>query len=230
MKILIINPNSDEEMTKVIERNARKFAQGEYGVDCITNNTAPEFVTTYKDIVETAPGLMQIINEKEDQYDAFVIACHSDPNLDLLKEMSDKPVLGVGEASLKIASMLGHKFSIVMAADKGIPNKELMVEKYGLEKNLASFAVAGSSSGFDWQNQDNLISAAKKAIEEDMSEAIVLGCAGMGHVAMKMQEELNVPVLDGVTCALIIATGLVKAGLSTSKVRRFKNLVKISNH
>ncbi|MBC8588939.1 aspartate/glutamate racemase family protein [Paratissierella segnis] len=226
MKILIINPNSDEEMTKVIERNARNFAKGEYEVDCITNETAPAFVTTYNDIAETMPGLKKIIEEKEKYYDAFVIACHSDPNLDLLKELCDKPVVGVGEASLKIASMLGHKFSIIMASDKGIPNKELLVRKYGLISSLASFAVANNGEGFNWQDQDNLILAAKKAIDEDMSEVIVLGCAGMGHVAGRMQEILHVPVLDGVTCALIIAVGLVKAGLSTSKVRRFKSLSK----
>lgn len=226
MKILVINPNSDEEMTRVIERNARNFANGEYEVECITNETAPAFVTTYNDIAETMPGLKKIIQEKEKDYDAFVIACHGDPNLDLLKELCDKPVIGVGEASLKLASMLGHKFSIIMASDKGIPNKELMIRRYGVVDSFASFAVANNGEGFNWQNQDNLIAAARKAIDEDLSEVIVLGCAGMGHVAGKMQEILNVPVLDGVTCALIIAVGLVKAGLSTSKVRRFKNLLK----
>ncbi len=36
----------------------------------------------------------------------------------------------------------------------------------------------------------------------------------------RLQEELGVPVLDGVICALIIAAGLVKYGISTSKIRR----------
>ena len=167
--------------------------------------------------------MLEIIKEKEDEYDAFIIACHGDPNLDLLKEVSNKLVVGIGEASMKIASMLGHKFSIIVSGEKGIPNKEFMVRKYGLENSLASTVVANSSGEVDWKNQENLINAARKAIEEDMSEVIVLGCAGMGHVAVKMQEELKVPVLDGVTCALIIASGLVKRGITTSKVRRYNN-------
>jgi allantoin racemase len=41
-----------------------------------------------------------------------------------------------------------------------------------------------------------------------------------------MQSELGVPVLDGVICALIVASGLVKAGLSTSKIRRYRDVEK----
>jgi allantoin racemase len=34
----------------------------------------------------------------------------------------------------------------------------------------------------------------------------------------KIQESLNVPVLDGVVCALILATGFARYGVGTSKV------------
>jgi allantoin racemase len=57
----------------------------------------------------------------------------------------------------------------------------------------------------------------EQAVEEDLAEVIVLGCAGLAGMDKKIQEELGVPVLDGVTCALIIATGLVRYGVSTSK-------------
>jgi len=36
-----------------------------------------------------------------------------------------------------------------------------------------------------------------------------------------LEERLGVHVLDGVVCALIIATGLVKYGISMSKIRRY---------
>ncbi|MDL2274289.1 hypothetical protein LJC34_07110 [Oscillospiraceae bacterium OttesenSCG-928-G22] len=50
---------------------------------------------------------------------------------------------------------------------------------------------------------------------------LVLGCAGMGHITDKMSKELGVPVLDGVTCALIVAEGIVKANLTVSGIRRY---------
>ena len=59
-------------------------------------------------------------------------------------------------------------------------------------------------------------------MEEDLSEVIVLGCAGFAGMAEKMSAKLGVPVLDGIVCGLIVATGLVKAGYTTSKIRRYK--------
>ena len=47
---------------------------------------------------------------------------------------------------------------------------------------------------------------------------IVLGCAGLTGMDKLIEQELGVTVLDGVICALIVATGLVRYGISTSKI------------
>jgi len=153
-------------------------------------------------------------------YPIFINACHCDPNLDAMKEITKKPVVGIGEASMKIASMLGHKFSVVSGAKHSIPNKEAVIRRYHLQDLMASVrAPEGDVSKLS--GEEKYMQAAKLAIEEDKAEVIVLGCAGMTGLDKKMQEKLGVPVLDGVVCALIIATGLVKYGVSTSKIRRY---------
>lgn len=220
MKILIINPNSDLEMTKAIQKTADNFARGEYEVVCQSNPDAPRFIETYEDEVKTAPGMIRLVKENEGKFDAFINACHCDPNLDALKEITKIPVVGIGEASMKIASMLGHKFSVVSGAKHSIPNKEAVIRKYHLQDAMASVrAPEGDVSKLS--GEEKYLQAAKLAIEEDKAEVIVLGCAGMTGLDKKMQKKLGVPVLDGVVCALIIATGLVKYGVSTSKIRRY---------
>ncbi len=220
MKILIINPNSDLEMTKAIQKTAEGFANGEYEVECKSTLGAPKFIETYEDGVKAAPGMIQFVRENESEFDAFIIACHCDPNLDVMKEIAKKPVLGIGEASIKIASMLGHRFSVVSTAKHSIPNKEAVIRKYHLQDVMASVRTpVGDLSNLS--DEEKYLQAAKLAIEEDMAEVIVLGCAGMTGLDKRLQKKLGVPVLDGVICALIIATGLVKYGVSTSKIRRY---------
>ena len=220
MKILIINPNSDLEMTKAIQETADNFIKGEYEVVCQSNLDAPRFIETYEDEIKTAPGMIRLLRENEEKFDAFINACHCDPNLDAMKEITKKPVVGIGEASMKIASMLGHKFSVVSGANHSIPNKEAVIRKYHLQGAMASVrAPEGDVSKLS--GEEKYMQAAKLAIEEDKAEVIVLGCAGMTGLDKKMQKKLGVPVLDGVVCALIIATGLVKYNVSTSKVRRY---------
>ena len=210
MKILIINPNSSIEMTEAIDRAAKNFVAGEYEVLTVSTPGAPIFIDTYQDIVK----------EYENTVDAFIIACHCDPNIEIIREMTDKLVVGIGEASMKMASMLGHKFSVVSTGKRSIPNKEAVIHGYHLSGALASVRSPKSENS-GWDNEALLTEAAMLAIEEDMAEVIVLGCAGMCEMVENMKRKLNVPVLDGVVCALIMASGMVKAGITTSKIRRY---------
>jgi allantoin racemase len=220
MKILIINPNSSEEMTAAIQKSAEAFADGEFDVVCKPTPEAPEFIETYEEQIKAAPGMIQLLRENEDTFDAFIVACHCDPNLDVMKEITEKPVVGIGEASMKMASMLGHLFSVVSTAKHSIPNKEALVRKYHLQNMLAS-VKAPPDDMTACGDEEKTLQAATAAVEEDMAEVIVLGCAGMAGLDKRIQEKLGVPVLDGVVCALIIATGLVRYGVSTSKIRRY---------
>lgn len=220
MKILIINPNSNKEMTRTIQKTAEEFAANEFTVKCKRNPEAPDFIETYEDEIKTAPGMIQMVRENEGSFDAFINACHCDPNLDVLKEITDKPVLGIGEASMRMAAMLGHKFSVISTSPHSIPNKEALIRKYHLQDVAASVRAPEKDRQFV-DEEDAYFQTALDAIQNDGAEVIVLGCAGLSGLDKRLQEKLGVPVLDGVICALIIAAGLVRYGISTSKICRY---------
>lgn len=220
MKILIINPNSDPEMTEAILEKAVEFAAGDFDVGCLPTPSAPVFIETYEDQIKAAPGMIKLVRENEDLYDAFIVACHCDPNLDVIKEITAKPVVGIGEASMRIASMLGHSFSIITDTAHSIPNKEALVRKYHLQDMLAS-VHAPEEKIIDGQEEEIYLKVSELAVKKDLAEVLVLGCAGMTALDKPLQQKLCVPVLDGIVCALIIASGLIRYGVSTSKVRRY---------
>ena len=207
-------------MTESIQRTATDFAQGEFEVVCKPTPGAPSFIETYEDEIKAGPGMVGLIRENEDAFDAFVVACHSDPNLDAMKEITKKPVVGIAEASMKIASMLGDQFSVVSDNEHSIPNKEFLVRKYYLKEALAS--VRAPEEGMEeLSDEEKYLRTARLAVEEDLAEVIVLGCAAMTGLDKPLLEKLGVPILDGIVCALIIASGLIKYGVSTSKIRRY---------
>ncbi len=220
MRIMIINPNSDPDMTESIQRAATDFAQGDFEVICKPTPGAPSFIETYEDEIKAGPGMVRLIRENEDAFDAFVVACHSDPNLDAMREITKKPVVGIAEASMKIASMLGDRFSVISDNKHSIPNKEFLVKKYNLKDALASVRAPEEEMD-ELSDEEKYLRTARLAAEEDLAEVIVLGCAAMTGLDKPLQEKLGVPVLDGIVCALIIASGLVKYGVSTSKIRRY---------
>ena len=221
MKILIINPNSDPKMTDVILKVAESFAADSFEVICKPTPFAPEFIDSYMDEIETASGMAELIRANEKEFDGFLIACMDDPNLDAMKELTEKPVVGIAEAVMKMASMIGHRFSIVSTSRESIPNHEVLARKYHLETLLASVRYP-KNQDTQQSEKEMFLDAAQSAVSEDMAEVIVLGCAGFADMAESIQTQIGVPVLDGVICGLIILSGMIRAGISTSKIGRYK--------
>ena len=62
---------------------------------------------------------------------------------------------------------------------------------------------------------DGEIEAAKR---EERAEAIVLGCAGMVDYAAELASRHALPVVDGVSAAVLLVETLVRLRLATSKV------------
>jgi len=220
VRILIINPNSDPGMTRTIEEAGRAFAGGAFDVACLPTPGAPRFIDTYEDQALAAPGMAKLLRANHEAFDAFVVACHCDPNLDLMKEIGRKPVVGIGEASMKMATMLGHRFSVLSTAARSIPNKEALIERYGLRGQMASVR-APEAEGLEGDLEERFFRAGRAAIDEDGAEVIVLGCAGLAGLDKRLQARLGVPVLDGVVCALIMASGMARYGVATSKAGRY---------
>lgn len=220
MKIFIINPNSDARMTDAILAAAAEYAWDDFEVVCESAPGAPGFIETYEDAAAAAPGMIELVKANRQTCDGFIVACHSDPNLDVIKEISSKPAVGIGEASMKLASMLGHRFSVLSDNQHSIPNKEALARRYHLEGMLAS--VRAPEKGMDnLEEEEKYYRTARIALEKDGAEVIVLGCAAMTGMDRSLRKRLKVPVLDGVVCALIIVSGFIKCGLSTSKIRRY---------
>jgi allantoin racemase len=56
----------------------------------------------------------------------------------------------------------------------------------------------------------------KRAVEDDGSVFIVLGCAGMADLCRFIADQVGVPVVDGVAAATKTVESLVAQGLATS--------------
>jgi allantoin racemase len=68
---------------------------------------------------------------------------------------------------------------------------------------------------------DAIVAEAEAAVRDDHAEVICLGCGGMAELEEKVTAATGVPIVDGVRAAVTIAEGLVRMGLSTSKVRTY---------
>ena len=222
MKILCINPNSSPEVTEAIEEICRKYALSETEIEVKCIKEAPSGIESYHDAAISEKYLLERFEEWKEKYDGFIIACHSDVGVDLLRELTDKPVIGIGEASMLLALPLGHKFSILSLKRKKIPQKEDLVKKYGLENRCASIRATGLGVvANNKEKREKLIQEGEKAVKEDGAEVLILGCAGMAGLDKEIEKIVNVPVIDGVVSALMLIESLIRYGVSSSKAGKY---------
>jgi allantoin racemase len=220
MRILVLNPNTTASMTEKIGAAARRVASAETEIVAVNSANGPASIEGFYDEAMSLAGMLAVIRNTPD-FDAVVIACFDDTGLDAARCLTDKPVIGIGEAAYHMASMISNKFSVVTTLARSVPALEHNLHRYGLISRCArvrSSEVAVLDLEHPGSDACNRISAEiSRAISEDRAEAIVLGCAGMADLADALAKEHGLPVLDGVVCAVGLAEAMVKLKLLTSR-------------
>lgn len=202
-KILIINPNSDSHTDRIMEEKAKNLALPEVEVDVRHCESAPKLVGSYADQCSSIQNMIDMIQTASDEYDAYIVACHSDPNIDLVREIAGKPVVGIAEASMIMGASMGNGYAVISPSPNSISKKIALAHKYHVDDKLRTIKVSRDDS------KEALLDAAKEARKEFGVDVIVLGCANYATADGYIERELHVPVLDGVACALIVASGLI---------------------
>ena len=118
--------------------------------------------------------------------------------------------------------MIAPCFSVVSVLDRSVKVTADVVSAYGAAPFCRSIRSTGLSVLDFGKDTDRGLSAlaeqSRRAVAEDKAECVLLGCAGFVDFVEKLQRELGVPVLDGVSPAVRFAEALVGLGLRTSKV------------
>lgn len=223
MRILIVNPNTTVAMTETIGRAARAVAAAGTEIVAVNPPDGPVSIEGYYDEAFSVPGLLaEIAKGDASGVSAHIIACFDDTGLEAARCISPAPVIGIGEAAFHLASMLGHRFSVVTTLSRSIAVIENNLLKYGLAGRCAKVrACEVPVLSLDDPASDaaaRIGAEIELAKQEDRAEAIVLGCAGMADLAANLSQRHGLPVLDGVASAVKLAEAFGALGLKTSKI------------
>lgn len=221
MRIAVINPNTSAPMTAAIGAAARAVVSPGTEIVAVNPPMGPASIEGYYDEAFAVPGLLaEIARAEAGGAKAAVIACFDDTGLDAARALATIPVLGICEAALAAASMIGTRISVVTTLPRSVVPLEWLVRRYGMAGR--AFVHAADIPVLALEEEDLTVTATLRvaiatAIETDRSDAVVLGCAGMARLAAMLSEELGLPVVEGVSAAVRFAESLVALGLRTGK-------------
>jgi glycine/D-amino acid oxidase-like deaminating enzyme/Asp/Glu/hydantoin racemase len=180
-RICFLNPFGTDQFDELVQSTLTPYLRAGTDVEFRHLSGCPRNIDYYvpKHLVEVEV-LRAVAEADREGFDAFVIGCCYDPALTQARELTDMPVVGPLEASVLLARLFGHRFSVVTDHRKAVPELEDRVRLYGVEPNCRSVRA------IDWFVEDMVQDPAAVArdahrrcletMEEDRCEAIVLGC------------------------------------------------------
>jgi Asp/Glu/hydantoin racemase len=211
-RIVVVNPNSNEAVTRGLDEALRPlaFAEGPEIV-CTTLAEGPYGIETQADVESVAMPLRRLI-ESDNGADAFVVACYSDPGLHVCREGTDRPVFGIAESGVLTALARAETFGVIAVKQRSIRRHVRYLRQMGLTERLAGerpleMSVAETASGEG--TLDRLIAVGRELRDEDGAGAIVMGCAGMARHRRALEKALGMPVIDPTQAAVAMALGAV---------------------
>jgi len=213
-----------------LEKNRRFWsgaAQPGTHIEVVSLEWGTASIESRLDDALAAPGVLyRAIQAEREGADAVVIDCMDDPGLFAAREAVRIPVIGPAQASMHVAAMLAHRFSLITTSSKDIPAIEELIARYGMSaKSTPVRAIDIPVLELESDSQATVaavVEVAQRAVEQDGAGVILPGCTVLAElipqIEIGLQEcSLAVPVLNPARIALRLAESLVSLGLSHSR-------------
>jgi allantoin racemase len=205
MKILLANPNTTSAVTDRIAAVARAAVSPGTEIVAVTATYGVPYIATRAEAVVGGRAALELLAEHSPGCDAAIIAAFADPGIGGARELLSIPVIGMAEAAMLTACMLGRRFSIVTFATAMGPWYRECVDYNGLSGRLASIrCVPGGFRDINTvaeEKADALVEACRAAAEQDEADVVILGGAPLAGLAAVVADRVPVPLVDGVAAA-----------------------------
>jgi allantoin racemase len=212
--ILVINPNSNPAVTAGLDAALAtlRLADGP-SIRCTTLAEGPFGIESQKDVEQVTLPLRRMV-EQDNAADAFVIACFSDPGLQVCREATRRPVFGINECGVLTALARGDRFGIIAILATSVARHQRYLRQMGLTPRLAGerplgLSVAESADDGAFARME---AVGRELVEKDGADVVIMGCAGMARHRRLLEDALGVPVIDPTQAAVAMAIGAVQAG------------------
>jgi Asp/Glu/hydantoin racemase len=207
-RVLVLNPNSNDSVTRGIRRSLEPLANElDLQIDCETLAAGPFGIETDDDIATVGPLVVERLDQSTG-YDAFVIACYSDPGLTEARQHFSIPVFGIHESAARYCADRGLRFGVLALGEASIERHIDYIEGLGLAHLHAgerAMRISVDQAANDPATLHRITAAGRLLVEEDGAGCVILGCAGLAAWREAAEEALGIQVVDPVMAAVMAA-------------------------
>jgi allantoin racemase len=213
MRILLLNPNTTVDVTKRLLTAGEKVTAADTQLVPLTAPRGVPYIATRAEAQIGGAIAIEMLAEHHRDADAAIIAAFGDPGLMGARELFDLPVIGMAEAAMLTACMLGRRFAIVTFSSALGPWYQECVELHGLTGRCAGIRMLDGPfkaiSGVQEEKEELLVALTLRTIAEIGADVIIFGGAPLAGFAERVKHRIPVPVVDQVQASVKQAEALV---------------------
>ncbi len=223
-KIAVVVPVATDAWNSGVQTDLDGCKDADTEVRVVRTAFGPESIECNYDV---ACAELFAVREAEraagDGCDGVVLYCFGDPGLRAAKERLSIPVVGLGEAAMHLASLVGSRFGIVAvgpSAAVSVSHIDVNVKAYGMADKCAAIrCVEMPVLGLAMDRSrlsERVFAVARRVVEDDGADVIVLGCGSALGIDEVLADRLGVPVIVPGRAALKLCEDLVALGVRQS--------------
>jgi Asp/Glu/hydantoin racemase len=226
LRILLLNPNSSPDFTKIIAAEARRVGSPSTEFVEVTAPFGPRYIGTRATIAVAGHAAVDALAQtlaRDQRFDAAILAGFGAQGVPALQEMAPFPVVDMLTASVGAALLLGRKFSALTGGERWVPMLEEQIEAFGLGSRLASVRSIPLTGAEIAKDQDKaltlLAELAETCVEEDGADCVILGGAAVAGLHRRIADRVSVPLLDSVATSVAMAELLARVATKPAQGR-----------
>ena len=215
MRLLLINGNTTQAITERCAAAARAAARPDTEIVPLTARRGPKIINTRAENALASAAVIELLAEHAGSADAALIAISFDTALDGAREAAPFPAVGMTEAALHAAALLGGPIGFIGPVRRALNVYRGVVERTGLASRIAGYRHVDMRPQ-DFADPANLVAPVTKLahelIEQDHADSIVVAGAALAGLIDRVQADVPVPVVDGIAAGVVLAEALVRLG------------------
>jgi allantoin racemase len=212
IKLLLVNGNTTQAVTERVVAEARRCGAPGTEVTGATARFGVSIVSTEAENDIAAHAVLDVLSETYAGHDAAILAISFDTALIGARQIVPIPVIGMTEAALHTACLLGRRFGLISFGDSSRWMYLDLVRRSGLLERMVALETIELTSTADGA-QDRLVREASARLVSAGAEAVVVTGAAVAGIAHRLAPRVPVPLVDGIGCAVGQAEYLVRLGL-----------------
>ena len=219
IEICIINPYATDKSNAKLKQCVSEVIDKNSTVYINQNSNLEDYYSYYLETANVSKIVKEI--ESNNSSDAFIIACYEDTGIDVIRKITSRPVIGIGEAAFYTANIIANKFSIITnlsASHEALKNNLI---KYDLDHKCVSLnSIEVPILDMETMSKSNikkLENEINRTICEDKPEAIIITSPGILNLTKIFSDRFNIPIVEGVTAAATLLENLSKQGFKIKK-------------